>query len=292
MREILVISIFLLSWGNAPAEGATVPPAAPVDIAELRSVLEKTPEDGSAHYQLGTLLMNDNLEPDAAIGHFKRAAELGFQPVGAAYRLSRLYARLGMDAEAFAQLEIVTNGGFGLIDLIDGEADYDDIRDQAAFTALTQRIRANRYPCQGNDDKRAFDFWIGEWTVSQNGQFAGTNSIQPILGHCVLFEQWESASGSLGKSFNYYDPAHDHWRQIWVSDTGTIIEFTGKARDGGIFYTAETINRAEGSVTLHRFEFTQLDNGAVRQFWQTSNDDGETWQIIWDGKYELSHRRN
>lgn len=146
-------------------------------------------------------------------------------------------------------------------------------------------VPTTRFPCSTDERHRAFDFWIGEWEVTANGQLAGNNRITPILGHCVIFEEWTSINGNEGKSFNYYDPGHDHWRQIWVGDTGTFIEFTGQARDGGIFYTAETVNRADGSRTLHKFEFTQLDNGIVRQFWQTSTDDGKTYATIWDGHY-------
>jgi len=52
-----------------------------------------------------------------------------------------------------------------------------------------------------------------------------------------LYEQWEGAGGSLGKSFNYFDPTHDHWRQIWISDSGTVIEFTGNAAQIPVYET-------------------------------------------------------
>ena len=169
---------------------------------------------------------------------------------------------------------------------MENQTDYDGIKDEPRFKAAMQSIRSARFPCTADERHHAFDFWIGEWNVTNNGQFAGTNNIQPILGHCTIFEQWESSTGGFGKSFNYYDPGHDHWRQIWISDSGTIIEFTGKARDGGIFYTAETVNPVDGSKTLHKFEFTQIDNGAVRQYWEISTDDGENWQAVWDGRYE------
>ena len=65
-----------------------------------------------------------------------------------------------------------------------------------------------------------------------------------------------------------------------------MIEFTGKARDGGIFYTADTIDPATGQTTHHRFEFTRHPEGGVRQFWATSNDpDRDEWVTIWDGHY-------
>lgn len=262
--------------------------AGETDLAaiKLRQVLELAPDDGASHYQLGSLLMDNNGDFDEAVLHFERAGDLEFQPLGVAYRLSRLYARAGRDAKALEEMEVLAVGGFGLLNLIDGEADYDGIRNSPRFAKALESIRAARFPCAADERHRAFDFWIGEWDVTQNGQFAGTNSIQPILGQCAIFEQWESASGSLGKSFNYYDPGHDRWRQIWISDSGTFIEFTGEARDNGIFYTAETVNPTDGSVTHHKFEFTQIDKGSVRQYWQTSTDGGESWQSIWDGRYE------
>ena len=145
--------------------------------------------------------------------------------------------------------------------------------------------RAARYPCEADPRAHAFDFWIGDWNVYAGGQLAGTNSIYPILGHCALSENWINAIGSEGKSYNFYDPGYDHWRQIWISDTQGPIEFVGEARDGGIFYTAETVNPADGSVTMHDFNFTVYDNGDVRQLWKTSADRGETWTVIWDGRY-------
>lgn len=256
-------------------------------IALMTDLVQQAPDDGAGHYQLGSMLMDNGGDLDAAAAAFERAAELGFQPVGAAYRLSRIYARTGRIQEALDQVEFMATNGFGIPGLLEGEADYAGIREDVRFVAALETIKAARFPCQADERHHAFDFWIGKWDVSSGGQAAGTNNIQPILGHCVIFEQWESSTGGLGKSFNYYDPGYDHWRQIWVSDSGTIIEFTGEARDGGIFYTSETVNPADGAVTHHKFEFTQNEDGSVRQFWATSTDDKETWNTIWDGHYEL-----
>jgi TPR repeat protein len=241
------------------------------DIESLREAVEQAPDDGSTHYQLAVLLMDEAGDDDAAVIHFEKAAELGFQPQGVAYRLSRIYARNNRLADALEQLEQLANAGFGSIGLIDGQTDYDSISSEPRYQAAVELIRAARYPCNADERHHAFDFWLGKWNVSQNGQFAGTNDIQSILGHCVIFEQWVGGSGTEGKSFNYYDPGHDHWRQIW---------------DGGIFYTAETINPADSSITHHKFEFTQNDDGSVRQFWATSTDGKKTWATIWDGHYE------
>lgn len=257
-----------------------------VAISKLGQILELTPDDGATHFQIAVLLMDNDGDTFDAVDHFERALDLKFRPLGVAYRLSRLYARSGRGDEALKQLEFMADGGFALLNLVEDQPDYDSIRSDPRFVAAIASIRAARFPCAADERHRAFDFWIGEWVVKQNGNFAGTSSVQPILGHCTIFEQWESANGTFGKSFNYYDPGHDHWRQIWIGDSGSIIEFTGEARDGGIFFTAETINPADGGVTRHKFEFTVTGEDGVRQYWETSTDGGETWQSIWDGRYE------
>ena len=242
--------------------------------------------DGAGHYQQGIALMDNEGDLAGAEEHFKQAGEMNFQPAGVSYRLARIYAQTDRSDEALEQVEALAASGFGIPGLLEGEADFATIADEPRFVAALDTIKAARFPCQAGEAHHAFDFWIGEWDVSSNGQQAGTNNIQPILGHCVIFEQWTSSTGGEGKSFNYYDPGYDHWRQIWVSDSGTVIEFTGKARDGGIFYTAETVNPADGSITHHKFEFTQNEDGSVRQFWATSTDNKETFNTIWDGHYE------
>jgi tetratricopeptide (TPR) repeat protein len=290
--SILILSILTATaWADleslrSEANIAAAAGEADVATSKLRQILELSPNDGAAHYQIATLLMDNDGDVHEAIQHFERARDLEFQPLGVAYRLSRLYARGGRSDDALEQLEIMAEGGFGLLNLIEGQTDYDSISNSPRFTAALASIRAARFPCATDERHRAFDFWIGEWTVTQNGQFAGTSSVQPILGHCTIFEQWESANGTFGKSFNYYDPGHDHWRQIWIDDSGSFIEFTGEARDDGIFYTAETITPADGSVTHHKFEFTVIGEDGVRQYWETSTDGGASWQSIWDGRYE------
>lgn len=253
--------------------------------ATLYSKLVKADrDDGEAHYRLATAEMALG-KLKKAEKHFIRARELGFQAQGADYRLARIDALRGDADKAIAKLHALGDAGFGLIQMVEGNADFAALEDNDDYQAAVTKIRGNRYPCLVDPRHHAFDFWIGEWDVYNGGQLAGWNSIQPILGHCALFEQWTGGGGGVGKSFNYYDPGHDHWRQIWIADSGSFIEFTGEARDGGIYYTATTRNPADGTETLHRFNFSQNDDGSVRQHWMQSTDGGENWNSVWDAKY-------
>ena len=101
----------------------------------------------------------------------------------------------------------------------------------------------------------------------------------------LFLKNWESVAGTFGKSFNFYDPGEDHWRQIWVDDTGGVIEFTGQVRDGVMYYTATTHDPSTKAATEHKLTFTPNVDGSVRQFWEQSSDNGETWTTAFDGHY-------
>lgn len=159
-----------------------------------------------------------------------------------------------------------------------------DEAEQGGSSEAPPQPQGPRYPCQDSEKHRAFDYWVGNWNVTMGGKQAGTNEIELILGDCVLFENWTSVRGGTGKSFNYYDRAQDHWRQIWIDDRGGVIEFTGEVRDGVMYYTATT-NAQDGSIVEHKLTFSQNEDGSVRQLWEQSNDGGENWQTVWDGHY-------
>ena len=99
---------------NAAAAAGNIDQA----VSLFREILEEAPDDGAVHYRLGSMLMDNDGDIDDATAHFERAGELQFQPIGVAYRLSRIYAKSGRDSDSLAQLEIMANGGFGLPNLI------------------------------------------------------------------------------------------------------------------------------------------------------------------------------
>lgn len=54
-----------------------------------------------------------------------------------------------------------------------------------ACTATAQTADQGSPPCS-SQEHRQFDFWLGEWDVTQKGKPAGTSRITAILGGCVL----------------------------------------------------------------------------------------------------------
>lgn len=154
-----------------------------------------------------------------------------------------------------------------------------------AFNAFAQsNAQPPANPCGAKPEYRQFDFWIGEWEVTVNGNRAGINSVQLILGKCVIFENWTGARGMTGKSFNVYNAAKGKWQQTWVDSQGNVLELHGEFKDGAMRFTGETPNR-NGGRTLHKLNFFPLEGGRVRQLWESSQDDGKTWSTVFDGLY-------
>ncbi len=133
-------------------------------------------------------------------------------------------------------------------------------------------------------EHRQFDFWIGEWDVTVSGKQAGTNSIQPILGNCVLLENWAGNGGVSGKSFNIYDSAKGKWQQTWVDSGGNVLELYGGFNNGAMQLAGETAGK-DGKKTLQRITWHPIDNDRVRQHWEQSQDGGKTWSTAFDGLY-------
>lgn len=293
MRSITAVFLLLLGPLAGAADVATLKADGLAALGEqrfkeaaalYRKVLDVAADDAEAHYRLGSALLS--LEQDAAaLAAFDKAVAGGFQVGPAHVRSAQLHARNHRADAVYSSLQASLDAGFSATGFIDGIAEFDRLRDTARFQEIYAGMRAIRYPCEADPRAHAFDFWIGEWDVYVGGQLVGSNHIYPILNHCALSENWTSVRGGVGKSYNYFDTGDGTWNQVWISDSGSFVEFSGEARDGGIFYTAETINPANGALTKHNFNFTVNDDGSVRQYWETSADGGETYTSIWDSRY-------
>lgn len=134
-------------------------------------------------------------------------------------------------------------------------------------------------PCSA-PEHRQFDFWVGDWRVTTpDGKHAGDNRIEKILDGCALQESWRGAGGGRGFSYNAYDSHRKLWHQTWVDKHGNLLLLEGGLRDGRM-----VLSGAQGK-TLNRITWTPGANGTVNQRWETSADEGKTWQTVFDGTY-------
>jgi len=132
-----------------------------------------------------------------------------------------------------------------------------------------------------------FDFWIGDWTVTDpHGNAAGTNRIERILDGCVLQEHWLGAKGGGGTSLNMWDATDGRWHQVWMDVSGGMLQLRGKLEGSSMVMSGEHPTRGgAGGVTVERITWTPLAGGNVRQLWESSGDGGATWTTQFDGTY-------
>ena len=141
-------------------------------------------------------------------------------------------------------------------------------------------------PCEDQEKFREFDFWVGHWEVrNASGELAGRNVIEAAHRGCVLVENWTSASGGTGMSMNWLDHEKDEWVQVWLDSSGGQIEIRGGMTEEGMQLTGQIHYTSNGTTAPFRGLWTPLADGRVRQFFEQSNDGGETWQTWFEGFY-------
>ncbi len=157
----------------------------------------------------------------------------------------------------------------------------------APLAAAAQQPAAKGPPAPPNcsaAEFHQFDFWVGSWDVAIPAGHAGTNDVTAEEDGCLVHEHWKSVRAETGQSFNFYNRLDRRWHQVWVSNSGGVLDLAGDFRDSTLTFTGQT-RRPDGVVMQHRLAFTKNGDGTVRQFWETSTDAGGTWQVAWDGRY-------
>ncbi len=159
------------------------------------------------------------------------------------------------------------------------------LRTALVFLVAPTILAAQAAPTCTDAKHHQFDFWIGDWDVTlPNGDRAGHNLIEPILGGCALRESWTGARGSNGTSTNAFDRVRGKWHQTWVDDSGSLIMLDGAFADGKMVLSGETKDTA-GRKVINRITWQETAPGAVRQLWEASRDGGATWNVLFDGRY-------
>lgn len=133
----------------------------------------------------------------------------------------------------------------------------------------------------------AFDFWIGEWTVTNpDGSPAGQNKIQKIQDNCILIENWTSAKGKFtGTSQNFYNLKTKQWEQLWIDNQGGFLKLKGNRNGNQMILRTDNDTNAEGKTFYHKVTWTANDDGSVRQLWETFTE-GQDVVVAFDGLYK------
>ena len=135
---------------------------------------------------------------------------------------------------------------------------------------------------------RAFDFWVGEWSVTQTGKPkpVADSKIEKLYAGCAIRENWMPFNNAGGGSLNSYDSSDGQWHQLWIDNSGTRVEFVGGPVGNTMRLTGYWGNLvAPGKHAWVRMTYTPSADGSVRQFGEQSVDFGQTWGPSFDFTY-------
>jgi hypothetical protein len=137
----------------------------------------------------------------------------------------------------------------------------------------------SRTPQSRND----FDFWVGRWRGTWPGG-AATNEVQKLYDGRVLVERFaaEAPHAPSGMSVSVLDEAAGCWKQTWVDNTGSYLDFTGGAHGEEMQFTRNA--RVGGKDVLQRMRWAAIEDDTFEWFWQRLEDGGD-WETVWHISY-------
>ncbi len=257
----------------------------PVAEGAYARLLDFEPKQARTWMRLGHCRMALRKYPEA-IEAFEQVKSGPALPT-ARYDIACALALQGKTEAALDELDGAIEAGFSDKNALANDPDIASLRSSeryAAALAKVQSLAPKKF--EPPAEARQFDFWIGEWNVvTPAGAQAGTSRIEKILGGCALLENWTSAGGSDGKSFNVYDPKKQEWRQHWIDDSGVETFYAGTFADKCMSLTSDQLD-ADGKQRLHRMRFFDLGAEGVRQWGEVSDDRGANWKTEFDLFYK------
>lgn len=132
-----------------------------------------------------------------------------------------------------------------------------------------------------------FDFWIGEWNLTWSDSLHGKNSVSKSHDGCVIEEKFtaEDGSGFTGMSVSVFDTSAQIWKQTWVDNSGSYLDFTGHLitdKSGDRMILSRSFARKDGRGEIHqRMVFHDITRDSLVWDWQSSTDTGKTWTNNW-----------
>lgn len=244
--------------------------------------VEAEPGNGRAWYRLGMARLALDDGPGAIVA-LKECVTIGRNPF-AMFNLACAYARQHEVDQAIAWLTSAVQSGFRQVSQLDEQPDLARVRHDPRFVTVRAEAERRAKPGLFEAEYHQFDFWLGEWEVTSQGQFVGTNIIQSFSDGCGLLENYTQFDGYSGKSINYYDAVLGQWRQTWADSAGHMSEYIGNFSDGAMRFEGHW-HRKDGSQPIVKLTFFHLDANHVRQYSEQSTDGGQTWQVAFDLLY-------
>jgi len=131
-----------------------------------------------------------------------------------------------------------------------------------------------------------FDFWVGDWKVyNKAGQLVGENTITKLENGCILNEHWRGATGSTGRSYNYFNLTDSTWNQLWIDNSGSHLELKGEAKPNQMILQSKLTKGQKVSEYYNRISWTKNEDNSVTQLWEILDKDFNVLSVAFEGIY-------
>ena len=256
------------------------------EVAAEFSRLEKSGNETAQDWLRLARDARDTDELEIARQSLDKASAYGLSPIQSGIEKARILVASNDAAGAMAELQNVFAAGFTGVGVLTNDPLINSMAGRKDYDKLVQNMSVQAYPCAHQQGFQDFDFWVGEWDVHlANGALAGSNIIEAVERGCALTERWTSANGGTGMSINYFDKARGEWVQVWNAEGGSQIVIRGGMTDDGMAMEGYIHYVGNGTTAPFRALWTPLPDGRVRQYFEQSNDDGDTWVPWFEGFY-------
>jgi hypothetical protein len=138
--------------------------------------------------------------------------------------------------------------------------------------------------CAGGEH-RQFDFWLGNWAVSNNGASVGKSKVDLALDQCLIVENWEGARNHSGENIVGYSPEDRRWYGMFADNEGRIHVFTEGKVAAGVAEFQGTSRGPNGEAVLNRMKIARSGADKVEETWEKSSDNGANWNVVYRGEY-------
>ncbi len=156
------------------------------------------------------------------------------------------------------------------------------------------------------EEAHQLDFFIGSWDVqsrllmdSETDEWmeeSVTSTVEPVIGGFALLENFVGTYGGTpiqGLSVRIYNSSIGKWQQRWTDSTSPgFAPYTGQFIDGEFIaysdngYSPEIEGGTAASKQIGAREiFTDIQPDSFSWRWETTDDGGETWTVVWTLEY-------
>lgn len=140
-------------------------------------------------------------------------------------------------------------------------------------------------PAATDPENRQFDFWLGDWAITDpNGSSEASSRVSLALGQYLVVENWDDGRSHKGENLFAYNADDKTWHGMFADNQGRVHVFTGKV-SGGLAEFYGPSRGPAGEAVLNRIRVVRLAPDRVEQSWEKSTDNGGSWTVVFKGEY-------